>query len=1416
MNRFKKVLAMLLSIMMVMGSMPVEALAEQFVVETQDVGQPAAVAQPTYTITFNSNHGQGQVPSQKVGKRMILPSGEGLSRENHTFMGWGLDPNSGLSENNSIRPFYLAGHEVSIRKDTTFYAVWATAKEATYFIRLDGIIPQEPCNPPKANYTSGISGRVKYNTFYANTSGVNGHLETIPTTKEIRELCNQNVGNISFANGEGKYEFCASDGEFEDLYHVVWYVVKLEQDGYHVDGVLLKNNMYTLRYDPNCDVYQGEVPPGQQYKAGTNVQITNNIITRNGYTFVGWNTKADGSGTPYSGDGSNGNSSLIMPPRDVILYAQWDPNYLIKYKYTGDVPPKGSVSEPPARRSDVDEGTEIEIPAMPIIYDEQVNEAYSHDEHWKVDMSLEYTDDTHYKMPARNITWTLNWVYHPRYTVNYYKDAIADGKKLGTDTGRGDIGENIPYENGKYAPEGYWKNGTTDGPKVITRNENENVLNVVYTRDIPYQVEFYYENANDDLFTIDNQKTETRTGLLNQSVSVTQKDKEKTENGKFVYDANNENKIESVMLDSVTDIKVLRLYFKRKTYSVTYEYIGEVPARAPQAPTDSSSPYKHGETVNVQQVTPIPAGYTFSGWSPTSESNLTEPIGGSFAMPANNVVLKGSWSAKNDTRYIVEHYLQKLDGSYVKKDTEDKTGTTGDTASYPEKTYTGFSFESSKTEFWSSNNKLTETGKDTILGDGSLVIKLYYKRNKVDINVTKTWKDDNNRDGIRPDKNTFTVTLKATVDGVEKTYSVPASGAGSWSGNNVWTGTIGGVPTHDLKGNEIVYQVVETNPIPGYVASNANTESIKPAVGQQSVLLENEHSIDTIDISGQKTWIDGNGTSQKRPTSIIIKLMKGTSEMDRQTVRPDDHGVWSWNFTGKPKNENGKRIVYSVEEEPVAGYNSTTYSDSYNVTNTIDDIGDTITVSGTKTWVDGETQHDNAKDVVLTLTQKSTKANAVGTTISNDKLSWNGNVYTYADLPKYDREGYLYTYTVTETQVAGYAAPVYSGTNDYDITNTKLQDITVTKNWDEPNGSTMTHPLVSFMLYKASDTVRNTPIATAVQVGNTDQYKFTYVPYEPGGYVIVEVMTGNNVNYYTTNSETHLSADETSVGVTNTRRTDGQLTISKNMVDNSSDSAASACLYFGFRVTRNNQQVGNIVYVQGGKSEIVSDLHLGETYTVTETGVYTKNGTAYEEVQGGLSAWTTSNSPTSVDLTLAVPHKTVTVTNTRKLYHHNGELIVAKSWKDTKGNNLMAPLPSSLTVGLFANAATTPVQTIDLSGNTWTGTFKNLPATDVNGNQITYTVKELGQDGSYVGAGETIMLQANGKSYEYTCGSQVTDSTVTLTNTLKDTTAKKPVKTGAPNGVARRIRSLHHHGNKQPGICRECGHQGYVGQGALV
>ena len=76
---------------------------------------------------------------------------------------------------------------------------------------------------------------------------------------------------------------------------------------------------YTVTYDGN-GADSGKTTDPTAYATGAKATVKENNYTRGGYTFTGWNTKADGSGDSYkTGD-------WITMTGSVILYAQWTRN----------------------------------------------------------------------------------------------------------------------------------------------------------------------------------------------------------------------------------------------------------------------------------------------------------------------------------------------------------------------------------------------------------------------------------------------------------------------------------------------------------------------------------------------------------------------------------------------------------------------------------------------------------------------------------------------------------------------------------------------------------------------------------------------------------------------------------------------------------------------------------------------------------------------------------------------------------------------------------------------------------------------------------------------------------------------------------------------------------------------------------
>lgn len=81
---------------------------------------------------------------------------------------------------------------------------------------------------------------------------------------------------------------------------------------------------HTVRYDANAknDTSVKGIPASQSKTANVDIKLSSDVPTRNGYTFLGWNTKADGKGTAYA---AGATYTHDQDGGTVTLYAQWTP-----------------------------------------------------------------------------------------------------------------------------------------------------------------------------------------------------------------------------------------------------------------------------------------------------------------------------------------------------------------------------------------------------------------------------------------------------------------------------------------------------------------------------------------------------------------------------------------------------------------------------------------------------------------------------------------------------------------------------------------------------------------------------------------------------------------------------------------------------------------------------------------------------------------------------------------------------------------------------------------------------------------------------------------------------------------------------------------------------------------------------------
>lgn len=129
----------------------------------------------------------------------------------------------------------------------------------------------------------------------------------------------------------------------------------------------------------------------------------------------------------------------------------------------------------------------------------------------------------------------------------------------------------------------------------------------------------------------------------------------------------------------------------------------------------------------IQPADPARPGFSFEGWYEESGNRFT------FGSPlTSNITLIAHWTSNTSTKYTVIHWQENADNNeYALRESEEKSGATGAPTSAAAKSYQGFTAQT-----------ITQ---QTINGDGSTIVNVYYKRNVYEVKfyVDKGWWSNN-------------------------------------------------------------------------------------------------------------------------------------------------------------------------------------------------------------------------------------------------------------------------------------------------------------------------------------------------------------------------------------------------------------------------------------------------------------------------------------------------------------------------------------------------------------------------------------------------------------------------------------------------------------------------------------------------
>ena len=546
--------------------------------------------------------------------------------------------------------------------------------------------------------------------------------------------------------------------------------------------------------------------------------------------------------------------------------------------------------------------------------------------------------------------------------------------------------------------------------------------------------------------------------------------------------------------------------------------------------------------------------------------------------------------------------------------------------------------------------------------DGFVVTNTY-KPETIKISGQKKWEDADNQDGKRP--NAVRVKILKGQDIVDVQEVTAANG---------WKYESNPLPKY-AAGQEIAYTVAE-EAVSGYTSK------------VDGYNITNSYTPETVKISGQKKWEDADNQDGKRPASVKVKILNGDTVVDEQNVTSANE--WKYESKALPKYAAGQEITYTVSEEAVPGYTSKV--EGYNITNSY--TPETTTVSGSKTWEDGDNQ-DGKRPASITVNLLA-DGQKVNTQTVGEAEGWS---YNFTGLPVY-KDGQRITYTVTEEAVPGYSTNL----NGYNITNSytpEKTEITASKTWNDSDNQDGKRPTkINIKLMKTVGGVKTEVASKEVTAADQWQTKFENLPVYENGQKIDYSIEEDDVAGYTKEIK-----DFT---VTNSY-TPEMIKISGQKVwDDADNQDGKRPASVKVKVKNGDTVVDELEVTAANdwkfESKALPKYAAGQeiAYTVTEEAV--------ADYQTKIDKFTITNSYT--------PQST--------------EYAVTKVWDDA--NNQDGKRPASITVQLYrsvngqepvAVAGKTLTLTADneVAANTWKASFTNLPQFD-KGQEITYSVKE--------------------------------------------------------------------------------------------
>ena len=255
------------------------------------------------------------------------------------------------------------------------------------------------------------------------------------------------------------------------------------------------------------------------------------------------------------------------------------------------------------------------------------------------------------------------------YTINYYKDSIAENNLLGSDNSnsayKGDKITLTSEQKNAMLPEGYKLSSVDHEELEISNDSTQNIINVLYTKkELNFRVEYYFQNVNDDGYTENSSLRKNNQPALYGDEKIASSFNDIAIPNGYHFNEEKTNEVNNGKYTITNNDVVIKLYYDREVYSYTVRYLfkdlnGNYVERT-DIPSRNIANVKYGTEVSTSAYELVNAPTGFALNRAMTEGNNQ----GKYVITNNQTIINIYYDRSNYKLNVNYHFNGEFDKVY--------------------------------------------------------------------------------------------------------------------------------------------------------------------------------------------------------------------------------------------------------------------------------------------------------------------------------------------------------------------------------------------------------------------------------------------------------------------------------------------------------------------------------------------------------------------------------------------------------------------------------------------------------------------------------------------------------------------------------------------------------------------------------